>query len=351
LSLFGHDSFFCKHLVSKLALLGICLAIAAPRANAANITVGSPVNGSNISSPVLIRAHNIGCNGLPPTAFGYSIDGSSGLVPGETAFDIDDPNDPIAAGTHTIYFKAWTTRGLCPVVSATFTVGATSVIGIPASAISSGDLDTSIGWYEGHDGGTPGKSTGSTAYPVITTVYDDARQFNMTYSDRAGERWATYVGADTRSTHFVLDTYVLLPNPSQVLNLEMDVDQTLANGNTVILGTQCSAVTTSWEYAWTVGPHLDHWWSTNLPCNPQLWAANVWHHIQIGMHHDSKGVVTHDWVTLDGVTNTFANGTRMSSHFAHWAPGVTNTQFQIEGSSPSTGTVTAYAHKLTIYRW
>src|SRR5262245_58018418 len=58
-------------------------------ASAANITVASPVNGTTVSSPVWIRAHNVGCNGLAPTAFGYSLDSSSTLVKGVTVYDVD----------------------------------------------------------------------------------------------------------------------------------------------------------------------------------------------------------------------------------------------------------------------
>src|SRR5258708_730831 len=47
---------------------------------AANITVASPVNGTTVPSPVWVRAHNVGCDGLAPTAFGYSVDSSSTLT-------------------------------------------------------------------------------------------------------------------------------------------------------------------------------------------------------------------------------------------------------------------------------
>ena len=34
-------------------------------------------------------------------------------------------------------------------------------------------------------------------------------------------------------------------------------------------------------------------------CDPRE-DSNVSHHIQIGMHRDANGVVTHDWVKFDG---------------------------------------------------
>ena len=40
---------------------------------ASDITVAAPVNGTTVSSPVWVRAHNVGCDGLTPTSFGYSV--------------------------------------------------------------------------------------------------------------------------------------------------------------------------------------------------------------------------------------------------------------------------------------
>jgi hypothetical protein len=87
------------------------LALSQP-AFAANITVASPVNGTTVPSPVWIRAHNIGCDGLTPTAFGYSIDNSSTLTKGVTVNDIDVTTG-MAAGSHTVHFKSWTSNGVC----------------------------------------------------------------------------------------------------------------------------------------------------------------------------------------------------------------------------------------------
>jgi hypothetical protein len=329
--------------------------VLSPAAFASDITVGSPVNGVSVTSPVLVRAHNIGCDGVPPSSFGYSIDNATGLVLGETAYDIDVTAQPIPAGTHTIHFKSWTSRGECPTVNTAFTVGGTGggapTSGIPKGAISSGDLDRSDRWNEEHDGGTPGKSKGSMVYPATTPLYDDARKFYMTYTDRAGERWSdTFEGDTEASNYFVVDTYVLLPNPSEVLNLEIDLNQVLANGQTVILSTQCAGTVGQWEYGYTVGK-LDHWWADGIKCNPRDWKANVWHHIQIGEHRDANGFVTHDYVIFDGVESPFKNGTKESAHFLGWGKGELNVQFQIEGTSGGSGVVTAYIHNLTVYRW
>jgi hypothetical protein len=337
----------------------LCGALLSPQAFASDVTVASPVNGTQVSSPVWVRAHNIGCEGVPPSAFGYSIDNSSAVVRGETPYDIDVVHQAIAAGTHIIHFKSWTARGACPVVNTQFTVGSGSNTpppaqlsgGIATNAISSGDLDPKEPWGMIHDGGTPGSARGSTVYPATTPVYDDARKFFMTYTDRGGERWHRFVATDRTSTHFVVDTYVFLPNPSQVMNLEIDVDQTMANGETVLLATQCAGIdgVGRWEAGYTSGRY-DHWWASGPACNPRSWKANVWHHIQIGMHRDASGVVTHDWVTFDGAYHAWGY-THLAAHFLGWAPGVTNIQYQIEGANKTSGSITTFLHKLTVYRW
>jgi hypothetical protein len=325
-----------------------------PAALASDITVGSPVNGSHVTSPVLVRAHNIGCDGVPPASFGYSIDSAAGLVLGDTAYDVDVTAQPIPAGTHTIHFKSWIHGSECPTVDTTFTVGGTGTpppTGLPSGATSSGDLDGSNKWTQDHDGGTPGSSRGSSVFPASTPLYDDARKFYMTYSDQAGERWSNTFAKDTESNYFVLDTYVLLPNPSELKNLELDINQVIANGETIILSTQCSGEIGQWEYGDSVGKH-DHWKSSGIKCNPADWKANVWHHVQIGEHRDStNGFVTHDYVIVDGVQSFFKDATLESAHFLNWGAGDVNTQFQIEGASKGSGSVTAYIHNFTVYRW
>jgi len=73
--------------------------------------------------------------------------------------------------------------------------------------------------------------------------------------------------------------------------------------------------------------------------------------VQIGEHHDALGNVTHDWLILDGVYTPFEDATLPSVQNRHWGIGDINTQFQIEGSSLSSGSVTAYVHNVTVYRW
>jgi hypothetical protein len=191
----------------------------------------------------------------------------------------------MAAGSHTVHFKSWTSNGVCPVVSNTFKVagGSTSgssggntsggsssssgsaVYALPSYAVPSADLDSSGGWSAEHDSGTPGSSKGSMVYPASTPSYDDAREFYMTYSNHGGERWHLSFGNNGSSMNFVLDTYVYMVNPSQVQNIEIDLNQVMSNGETVIYGTQCSSISKTWEYAYISGSS-PHWKSSNIGC-------------------------------------------------------------------------------------
>jgi hypothetical protein len=323
------------------------------------------VSGTTVSSPLWVRAHNVGCDGLTPTAFGYSIDNSSTLTRGVTDYDVDVTSVGLGSGTHSIHFKSWTSNGNCPVVSTTFMVGGSSgssgvpaasggstvsasIASIPVNAIGSADLDGKS-WASQQDAGTPGDAGGSTVYPASTPLYDDARKFYMTYSKHGGERWHVSFAKDASATHFIYDTYVYIVDPAQVGNIELDMNQVMSNGATVIYGTQCSSYTRTWEY--TIVSGGAHWKSSNIPCNPKNWAANTWHHVQIASHRNSSGDVTYDWVNLDGTHHVFNNATGYSAEQLGWARGDLLINFQLDGANSGSGSITAFIHKMTIFRW
>jgi hypothetical protein len=354
-----HCSYLGQTKRSALIVLAICSGLMLSRpALASDITVASPVSGTNVASPIWVRAHNIGCDGLAPTAFGYSVDNSDTLVRGVTPYDVDATKVAIGAGSHTIHFKSWTTKGVCPVVSTTFTVGsgstssgstaASTVSSIPSYAIGSANLDGKTWAYE-QDAGTPGDAHGSTVYPATTPLYDDARKFYMTYARHGGERWHVSFAKDASATHFIYDTYVYIVDPAQVGNIELDMNQVMSNGATVIYGTQCSSYSKTWEFTTVSGGA--HWHSSNIPCNPKNWAAKTWHHIQIASHRNSSGDVTYDYVNVDGTHSVFKNATGNSAESLGWARGDLLINFQLDGANSGGGSITAYIHKMTIFRW
>jgi hypothetical protein len=334
-----------------------------PPPSGAGITVTSPVNGaSGLSSPIVVRAHNTGCNGKAPTSFDYSIDNSATLFAGSVS-DIDATGVAIGSGTHTIHFKSWTGAAICPVVSSTFTIGGTASSGggttstgsstlssLPSNAVASANLDSVGSWATVHDTGTPGSSKGSMVYPATTPSYDDAREFYMTYSSGGGQRFHVSFDNNATAMNFALDTYVYVTDPSKLQNLELDLNQVTSDGKTIMFNTQCSSDSKTWEYT-VITNGSDHWKPSNVPCNTLTWAANTWHHIQIGYHRDNSGNVTHDWVNFDGTHSVFSNTTNPASESLAWQKGTLLTNVQIDGLSKGSGSVTVYVHKMTFYHW
>jgi hypothetical protein len=239
---------------------------------------------------------------------------------------------------------------LCSIAAApAFAASIPSFATIPANAQSSGDLVSASNWTFTHDSGTSGSATGSTHYPVSSPSLDGkAREYSVSYSNKAGERYSLTFNHNTEVTHFVYDTYVYFEEPSEVANLELDMNQVISNGKTVIFAFQCSGDAGAWEYS-TISGNSPHWHSTGLSCNPKNWAAKTWHHVQIASHRDSSGNVSYDWVNLDGSYQQVNKGGEGAIDL-HWAAGDLNLNFQLDGAT-SRGTMQVYADNLIIHYW
>jgi hypothetical protein len=221
-------------------------------------------------------------------------------------------------------------------------------------ATSSGDLDGALNWQAVHDLATPGESQGSSTYPATASPYDNARKFYMTYSDHGGERFSISFGNSTDATHFVYDTLVYIVDPSELENIEMDINQVMSDGRTVIFATQCAGTSRTWEYTTDTGSDRGrhaHWNPSNISCDPKAWTPNCWHHVQIASSRDISGNVTYEWVNLDGTINTFEGASGPSALSLGWKVGDLSLNFQLDGSNRSDESITAYVEDMTIYRW
>lgn len=221
---------------------------------------------------------------------------------------------------------------------------------IPASAISSGNLTGSPRWMWDHDAGTVGTSTGSSTFPVADPSLDGAaRSFSVPYSLWGGERYHINFANDPAATHFAYDAYVYLDDPPAVGFLEMDVNQVLANGQTVIFGYQCSIFHNTWDVTTNFAGEA-HWVGTGVPCDPRRIVPHTWHHIQLASHRGDAGKVTYDWVGFDGVYSvvnmTLPNGLALG-----WTPGAIIVNFQVGGTGAQSGMMSGAFDKLTVYRW
>ena len=329
------------------------LILAAFAASAfASVTVSNPANGAQVGSPFTLAATSFNCSAQDTAAMGYSLDNSpdTTIVKG-TAVQAEVAS---GSGTHTLHVKAWGDAGsacVTDVVIAVEDVVATSVI--PPTAISVGNLQTMSDWIAQHDTGTGGSSSGWMSLVNSPSRSGDARKFVSDYSDYGNQRFDVSFGDDTTSTNFFYDVWVYLPAPStSIANLEMDMNQVMSNGQTVIFGFQCDGWSGTWDFTANTGtPNkpVDTWLHSKAACNPRKWSTNIWHHVQVTYSRDDIGNVTYKSVWLDGAQSSL-NVTVPSAFALGWAPTLL-TNLQLDGAAATSGVATAYLDDLTIYRW
>ena len=317
----------------------------------AGVTVDSPVNNTDVSSPFTLSAIASTCSSQNVSSMGYSFDSSSDT----TVFDKQsiDTSVAVSTGAHTLHVKAWGDNGSSCVtdVAITVTSGATSVIPSNADPVSS--IQALSGWQKEHDTGTSGSSSGYMTLVSSPTMYGSAREFVTTFTDNGGERYSLSFSDDTDAENFFYDAWVYLTSSSSNLaNLEFDINQVMPDGQTVLTGVQCDGWSGTWTYTANQGTAESPkpaWVSkSGTSCNPRKWSQYTWHHVQAYISRDNSGWVTYHSLWLDGAEVNI-NATVYGGANLGWSP-VVNTQFQVDGYG-SSGHVTAYLDELQIAMW
>lgn len=335
--------------------VGVAAIVCAPAFAA--VTVTSPTSGASVTSPFTLSATASPCSSQPIAAIGYSIDNSTNTTFVYSASILAQVTAPF--GSHILHVKSWGNRGAaCDTdVSLNIVTGAPVVSGptIPSNAIAIKAIQNLTTWQAAFDAGTGGSASSSGIMSLVRwpALSGSARQFITTYSNYGGERYSAKIGTDTTASNFVFDTRLYLASPvTDVANIEMDINQVMANGQTVIFGFQCDGWSRSWDYTVNLGTPTspnDQWLHSNQSCNPQAWSTNTWHHIQVSYARDNSGNVTYKSVWFDGVEHDF-NATVNSAFALGWAPTLL-VNFQVDGMTALPGTATIYADNMTVYRW
>lgn len=226
---------------------------------------------------------------------------------------------------------------------------------VPAGALSVTAIQKLSNWkavYDTATGGSGATSSGQMSITDSPSLSGSARKFVTSYQDNGGERYWTSFGADTATTNFFYDGWLYIANSAaSIANIELDMNQVMSNGQTVIYGFQCDGWSGTWDYTKNSGTPQqpkDGWVHSAAPCNPRKWKVNTWHHVQIAYSRDQYGNVTYQYVTLDGTKQTI-NATVPSAFALGWGSTLL-TNFQIDGLGTS-GTSTVYLDNLTISRW
>jgi len=223
---------------------------------------------------------------------------------------------------------------------------------IPADAIGATALQVNPRWEFNHDPGTPGSSLGAKSNVSTPTISGSTGEFSSSYSGWGGEIFHLSFANDAASTNFVYDAEIWIAQGSQIDNLEMDMNQVISDGDTVLFAFQCNGNNGTWDYGANTGAIRTSkvgWVHSSAPCNPATWSTNTWHHVQIAYTRDEVGNVTYNSVWLDGVEASIGM-TVPSAQTLGWPVGTLLTNLQVDGPATTAASV-VYVDNLTITRW
>ena len=318
----------------------------------AQVTITSPTRNSEVVAPFHLVATSSKCSSQTVTSMGYSIDSTSNpiVVKGSSI----DTQVASVTGAHVVYVQSFTRGNAVCQSSVPIIVVPDPVTQVPSDALQFNGIQALSGWQGANDEGIAGGSaTGTTQIVSSPSLSGKARQFSMQFSNYGGERYWVTFGSNTSVTNFLYDGWVYLARPSKsIANLELDTDQVMSNGDTVIFAFQCDGYSGTWDYTENAGGVAKspsaQWVNSQAGCNPRNWTTNTWHHVQISYSRDQYGSVTYQSVWFDGVEQDI--NTTVPSDFAlNWAV-VLLTNFQIDGLGVS-GSATVYLDNLNIYAW
>ncbi len=320
----------------------------------AAISISSPLNGATVNSSFTLSATASTCSSQPVGAMAYSIDNGADIV--TVNAQSLDAQAVAGAGSHTVHVKSWGTKGAGCLANVAVTVAGTvsAQTGpyIPSNAISVSNIQTMSNWLFNNDPASGGSSNGSMNLVSSPAYSGTTLQTVTNYKNSGGEIYHVTFGDDTVSQNFVYDVWVYLANTTNTLaNLEMDMNQVIANGQTIIYGFQCDGYSKTWDYTINAGSPSapnDTWIHSKQTCDTRTWSQNKWHHIQIAYSRNSSGAVTYQSVYLDGVESPI-NATVPSAFALGWGPTLL-ANFQVDGLG-SGGQVTVDVDNMTVYRW
>src|SRR5581483_1831133 len=297
-------------------------------------------------------ADSSSCSGQPVSAMGYSLDSSSQTsVIGGTSIET---KVTAGNGSHTLHVKSWGDKGASCVSEVTIHIaGGVSDAAVPSGAAHVSSIQTFGNWQAQYDKATGGAgASGHMSMTGSPSRSGNARRFVTNYSKSGGERYNVSFGDDTQSTNFFYDVWVYLDGSAgNIGNLEMDMNQTMANGHTAIFGFQCDGYTSTWDFTKNAGSAThpnDTWVHSGQHCNPRSWGRNAWHHIQVSYSRNDSGYITYHSVWLDGKEQPI-NATVYSAFALGWGPTLL-TNLQVDGLG-SGGQATVYLDDLTVSRW
>src|ERR1700679_819588 len=153
---------------------------------------------------------------------------------------------------------------------------------IPSRALAVTQIQKLTNWEDTFDTGTgTGSSTGLMRVESSPSRSGASREFVTAFTNSGGERYWVTFGEDTSSSNFVYDGWFYVAKPSSgIANIEMDLNQVMSNGQTVIYGFQCDGYSGTWDYTENSGTPqvpIDKWLLSTKACTPQKYPKETWH--------------------------------------------------------------------------
>lgn len=308
-----------KHL---LWFTSFVVSLSLSAAAAVHVTVSSPVNNSQVTSPF----HEIAnaTSSYPIVGWHIYLDSNDVYTGGRTGSINATIN--AAVGRHQLVTRAWDSTGAYGDETETITVtsggnggnnggGGNGLPTPPAGAIVYHNIQNNGGWgycnapsCAGGDGdgaywmaqhqSTPSRSGSSTEF-YNSGVWDNAL-------------WFQKLGANNNVHNLLWDFYFYVDSNSQHATQALEFDSfQFVNGYNYMIGSQCDYGQSKWD---TWDEASGHWIATSLAC-PKF-SPNTWHHIQ---WYVTTNTSTHQYtyVTLvvDGTVHPI-NTTRNAKYLA-----------------------------------
>ncbi len=236
---------------------------------------------------------------------------------------------------------------------------------IPANALITKDVHKLQSWKIMSDAATgnpaAGDTHGTTIYPFTTPKGDTVRQVKASYPGkwrgaRASVAWLTKA-ADTDDTHMVYHVQMERPDPSQVINFELDHNHVLLNGDTVILATQFSGASNTVEVGTVSDPDTAAAGTLWKPSKAtgfdprKAFQPNVIYDIYIGVHRNAQENYWCDWVCVNNVLTRVDFSAGKAAQRLGWPAGLRQIQYQLDGANDGGGVMEDWIHGLDLIHW
>jgi hypothetical protein len=300
--------------------------------SAVTVTVSSPANNYNGSSPLHVAATASSDQRI--TGWVVYIDGQIAYQSSSTSIDTQLN---VAQGNHQLLVRAWDGLGRYGSQQEAITITGGNNNGLPTPpswAKVFSNVHTGGSWGSCHDPGCAGGSGQGTYWMA-------QNQSNPSMSGRSTELfnsgvWANALfwhplGANSSQRNFLIDYYLYVDDTSTWASqaLEMEAYQ-FVSGYNYMMGTQCDVGYGVWD---TWDQAAGHWYQTSIPCH--AFSPWTWHHIQWYITTDTNAKkYTYHVLVVDGQPYT-VNITRNAGRTG-WGDNV-GVQWQLDVNAKGAG--------------